>query len=78
MFIAQVDTEKLQVIRSTERIVVPNRGAALGNFGVTVVNEHETWVTVAEYMRGEENVEADNSVFAARIQWSKPNNYQEK
>lgn len=78
LFMAQVDAEKLQVIRSTERIVVPNRGAALGNFGITDVNEYEIWITVAEYMRGEESVEADNSVFAARIQWSKPNDYQAK
>lgn len=78
LFMAQVDPEKLQVIRSTERIIVPNRGVALGNFGTTDVNEYETWITVAEYMRGEENVEADNSVFAARIQWNKPNAYQVK
>ncbi len=43
--IAQVDPEKLHVIRSTERILIPERGAGLGNaFGVTEVNEHETWV----------------------------------
>jgi len=82
LFIAQVDPEKLRVIRSTERVLVPERGARLGNFGVTEVNEHETWVTVAEWMqtwppdvvippgntRG-----ADNSVYAARILWTKPN-----
>ena len=73
LFMAQVDTEKLRVIRSTERILVPNRGVGLGNFGVCDVNEHETWITVAEYMRGEKNVQADNSVFASRIHWSKPN-----
>jgi hypothetical protein len=70
---AQVHPDNLHVIRSTERIIVPNRGAALGNFGITDVNENETWIIVAEYMRGEKNVEADNSVFAARIQWNKRN-----
>lgn len=78
LFMAQVDAEKLQVIRSTERIVVPNRGVGLGNFGVTNVNEYETWITVAEYMRGEKNVEADNSVFVAQIKWNKPNYFHTK
>jgi len=73
LFMGQVDPDKLQVLRATERIVVPNRGAALGNFGITDVNENETWVVVAEYMRREQNVEADNSVFVARIQWDKAN-----
>jgi hypothetical protein len=44
-------------------------------FGISDVNEYKTLITVAEYMRGDEIVEADNSVFAARIQWNKPNNY---
>ncbi|WP_146947386.1 sialidase family protein [Cyclobacterium qasimii] len=73
LFMAQVDTDSLQVIRDTEQVVVPNRGVALGNFGIMEVNQNETWVTVAEYMRGEENVAADNSVFTARILWNKPN-----
>src|SRR5687768_1882971 len=73
LFLAQVDPHKLEVIRSTERIVVPNRGVGLGNFGVCDINEDETWITVAEYMRGEKNVEADNSVYASRIRWNKPN-----
>jgi hypothetical protein len=73
LFMAEVDSDKLEVIRDSERIVVPNRGVALGNFGIMEVNQNETWVTVAEYMRGEENVAADNSVFTARILWTRPN-----
>ena len=30
---------------------MPQRGAKLGNFGVTEVNENETWVTDAEWMQ---------------------------
>jgi len=69
--IARVDPEKLCVIRSTERILVPERGARLGNFAVTKVNEQETWVTVAEWMQpvGCEQYGSDNSVYAARIIW---------
>ena len=75
LFMAQVDTERLHMIRQTERILVPQRGARLGNFGVTDVGEEETWVTVAEWMqpRGVERHGSDGSVFVARIHWAKPN-----
>ncbi len=81
LFIAQVDPEKMQVIRSTERILIPERGAGLGNtFGVTEVSESETWVTTAEWMQGPKGIlepgnkyGSDNSVYAARILWKTPN-----
>ncbi len=83
LFIAQVDPKKLQVLRATERVLVPERGARLGNFGVTDVNEHETWVTVAEWMQTwgpnysdykiPMSYGSNNAVFAARIVWDKPN-----
>ena len=75
LVMAQVDPEKLRVIRSSEQILVPERGARLGNFGVTHVSPHETWVTVAEWMqpRGCEKYGSDGSVYVARIEWKKPN-----
>ena len=82
LFIGQVDPEKLCVMRRTERVLVPERGARLGNFGVTNVNENETWVTVAEWMQTwgpnyimhpDNPYGADNSVYAARILWNTPN-----
>ncbi len=75
LFMAQVDPEKLCVIRRTERTLVPERGARLGNFGVVNVNPQETWVVVSEYMQplGCERHGGDNSVYAARIQWERPN-----
>lgn len=87
LFIGQVDVEKLAVRRSTERILVPDRGARLGNFGVTEVSPDETWVTVAEWMQTfSPNIVipvdnprgADNSVYAARIQWAVPNDFHVK
>jgi lysophospholipase L1-like esterase len=81
LFIAQVDPERLQVTRRTERIAVPERGARLGNFGIVDVNEQETWITVAEWMqtwppkfiiRPDNIYGADNRVYAARIRWTKP------
>jgi hypothetical protein len=81
LFIAQVDPEKLHILRRTERILIPERGAGLGNaFGVTEVSEHETWVTTAEWMQGPKGIlkpgnehGSDNSVYAARIRWQTPN-----
>lgn len=64
LFMAEVDKERLSIIRNTEKILAPNRGARLGNFGVTEVNDKETWVTVAEWMQpmGVEKYGSDNSV----------------
>ena len=75
LFMAQVDPEKLCVIRETEQILVPERGARLGNFGITDISPGETWVTVAEWMQphGVEKYGSDGSVFVARIEWNKPN-----
>ncbi len=75
LFIAQVDTEKMAVIRETEQVLVPERGARLGNFGVTMISPDETWVTVSEWMqpKGVEQYGSDGSVFVARILWERPN-----
>lgn len=80
LFMAEVDTDSLTVKRNTERIVVPDRGARLGNFNVTPVDENETWIFAAEWMqssagRGEvgakfcEQYGSDNTIWAAKIHW---------
>lgn len=48
LFIAQVNPEKLQVLRKTEQILIPENHATLGNSGVCRINGNETWITVAE------------------------------
>jgi len=75
LFIARVDPETLQVVRASERVIVPQRGARLGNFGVVEVSPHETWVTAAEWMQpaGVEQHGSNNSVFVAKLKWSRPN-----
>ena len=75
LFMAQVDPARLCVIRATERAIVPDRGASLGNFGVATINENETWITVGECMYSPKCAErgSDGSMFAARVIWSKPN-----
>jgi hypothetical protein len=81
LFMAQVDPERGVVMRATERILVPEHGARLGNFGVTEVSENEVWVTVAEWMQGPAPMRvippdnpwgANNRVYAARIRFDQP------
>jgi hypothetical protein len=77
LFIAQIDTEHLCVIRESEQIAVPQRGARLGNFGIAKVNENESWIVAAEWMqtglpdphdcRVCEKWGSDNSIFLAKV-----------
>ncbi len=74
LFIARVDPERLVVIRSTEKILVPNKGAQLGNFGVVNVGENETWVTTSEGMsKTAAGFGADNRLYVVRLKWNRPN-----
>ncbi|MFZ4695154.1 MAG: hypothetical protein ACOYMV_08520, partial [Verrucomicrobiia bacterium] len=86
LFMAQVDTERLCVIRKTERELIPNRGAQLGNFGALNVTPAESWVVTSEGMRGDardhsnlafaEQRGANNRVHVCRILWDRPNQHE--
>lgn len=52
LYIARVDPERLCVIRSSERIVFPERGARMGNFDVASVTSDEAWVVTGEWLEG--------------------------
>ncbi len=77
LFIAEVDTATLRVIRETERVVVPNRGARLGNFGCCSFDDSRAVVVVSEWMQfgGGDNdawkkcmeYGSDNSIFFTEI-----------
>lgn len=79
LFIAQFDTDTMKLVRSTERIAVPERGARLGNFGCIHVNDNESWVVVSEWMQttGPDSGNwkrcmsygSDNSIFVSQITW---------
>ncbi len=75
LFMAQVDPERLVVLRATERVLVPNKGAQLGNFAIVDVNERESWVTTSEGMSPGNPAQygSNGRVYAARIIWEKPN-----
>lgn len=82
LFIGEVDPVKLHVKRATEQILIPEKGARYGNFGVCSVSEKETWVVETEWMQRppeEKIIPVQNRwgaaarVYAARIIWEKPN-----
>ena len=83
LFMAEVDPKRCCVIRETERELVPNRGAPLGNFGTVNVSPSESWVLTAESMAGDaedqydlartEQRGANNRVYVCRIVWDRPN-----
>jgi hypothetical protein len=74
LFMAQVDPEKLCVIRATEKVLMPNTGATFGNFGATAIDENESWVTDAEGIFGDALKPGVSArVLNARVIWSRPN-----
>ena len=68
IFMARFDPASGGIVRSTERPIVPELGARLGNF--CVVNfERESWLVTAEWMqpRGCERYGSDNSLWLVKI-----------
>ncbi len=50
LLMAEVDRQTGLLSRASEKIVVPNRGAQLGNFGVSQGPKGEAWICVSEWM----------------------------
>jgi len=48
LFIAQVDPDRLCVIRRTERTLLPTNEATLGNSGICHISNDESWITCGE------------------------------
>ena len=74
LFIAEFDPERMCVLRDTERIAVPERGARLGNFGCQSYSDKEGYVYAAEWMQSIGGAwdkcaayGSDNSIFISRI-----------
>ena len=68
LFIGQVNPETLQIIRSTERILIPENHATLGNSGVCRVSDTEFWITCGEgLLRLGKRKEQTNKVHFVKI-----------
>lgn len=79
LFLAEFDPAKLCLIRNTEVIAVPERGARLGNFGCLQISDNEAWVVAAEWMQTTApnptdytrcmKYGSDNSIWIAKIRF---------
>jgi len=71
LFLAEVDPDRLVVMRDTEQVLVPERGATLGNFGATPVTPEESWVTVSEGVWSDDARRrgATGATWIARVRW---------
>lgn len=71
LFVSKVktDTNKICLEKKTEFIAVPQRGARLGNFGVTQDGADKAFIMAAEWMQpiGCEKYGSDNAIFICKI-----------
>jgi hypothetical protein len=51
LYMAEVDPERVCVIRETERVVVPENGARMGNFCTLNVGPNEAWIITGEWLQ---------------------------
>lgn len=79
LWVAQVDTKTLRLIRSTERIVLPLIGDGInqadqvpmmGNFGTCMASKDESWVTDGSWCPKKGN---SGELQLARVRWSRGN-----
>ena len=80
LFMAQVDTASLRVMPETEKIVIPERGARLGNFSVHVIDDENAIIASAERIQPEESSDStklmeirkkgyNNTLFMAKLKF---------
>lgn len=71
LFIAQFDEERMCLIKESERVLVPNTGAQLGNFGAFDFDRTHSWVVTSEATTNETQLVGDNNnrVYIAKIRW---------
>lgn len=73
LFMAEFDPQAMCLLKGTEAIVVPERGARLGNFGCQSFSREIGYVFAAEWMQGNHGLEgcqkygSDNSIFVSKI-----------
>ncbi len=83
LFMARVDTERLCVLKASERILLPEKGAQFGNFGTANASRDESWVIDAEGLQGDAQKPLDiartlrrganNRLYLCRVRWNRPN-----
>lgn len=73
LYMAQVDTKKLKIMQSTEKVImeIPENNGDYGNFGVTKITENEFWITVAVMPPKLDEVNRATTIQTAVIKWKK-------
>jgi len=51
LFMAEIDPARLCVRRATERVLIPGRGARMGNFCTLNISANEAWVVTGEWLQ---------------------------
>lgn len=76
IFMAKFDAERNCLVRSTERILVPELGARLGNFVCCEASDDEAWLVTAEWMQSWnqelgvcEKYGSDNSLWFVKVRF---------
>ena len=68
LFIGQVNPKTLRVVRATERVLLPENQATLGNSGVCRMSDKESWIMCGELIpRGGKRRGEKNKVLFVRI-----------
>lgn len=69
IFISRFDEKRMCLIKASEKILVPELGARLGNFNITDISENEIWLLTAEWMQpvGCEKFGSDNAIWIAKM-----------
>ena len=73
LFMAEFDQISMRVLRDSEIIVVPERGARLGNFGCQSYSDDIGYVFASEWMQGDNGLSgcqkygSDNSIFISKV-----------
>jgi len=71
LFIARVDPESLSVLKETEKIVlpIPSNEGDVGNFGVTCINDNESWVTAPVSPKNIKSEDRETIIEVSKIKW---------
>lgn len=51
LYMAQVDPAGPRLIRGSEQIVFPEKGARMGNFSICSISENEAWIVTGEWLQ---------------------------
>lgn len=71
LHVADLAPKTNRLIRDTERIIVPDKGMAVGNFWAWPITQEETLIFTAEWPRDGRTTNGD--IWICRIKWRNPN-----